>query len=240
MSKKQNIQFRGNKLNQIFGAAMSCLLLASLVLAASPFSAQASSWAQKPAWATGSPSSGSSTARRALSREENLDISPYSPGSHNLALDLGQVFLMGDLGNKYNDNIGFQAHYTYGVSDMFGFDTSLGYSSHREGDLSMTSLLAGLRTNLSWFDRIIPYVVFGLGFYRPSERIAGTSSSVSAFLFGLHLGPGVDLQLTKNLFFGTALTFHDIFGTTTTDSKGVAHELGGTYTSFLLHAGVTF
>jgi hypothetical protein len=58
-------------------------------------------------------------------------------------------------------------------------------------------------------------------------------------LFGVHLGPGVDLELTKQLFFGAALTFHDMFGTTRMTQAG-EKEVGGTYTSFFLRAGVTF
>jgi hypothetical protein len=180
------------------------------------------------------------------------DVSPFSPGSNNLALDLGQVFLMGDLG-QYSDSIGTQLHYTYGVSDLFGFDTSAGYSEHSDGQYSMATLLTGMRLNLSWYDKVVPYAVFGLGFYRPNYRdntassgptlngkSSGDPASVSAVLFGVHLGPGVDLELSKNLFFGAALTFHNMFGTSKTLSNGTPLSVGGTYTSFFLHLGVTF
>jgi hypothetical protein len=152
---------------------------------------------------------------------------------------------MGDLASNYNDNIGAQLHYTYGVSDLFGFDSSLGYSEHSDGKFSMTTLLTGMRTNLAWYDKVVPYVVFGLGFYKPSYSLGAAgpsliSESVSPILFGVHLGPGIDLELTKNLFFGAALTFHDIFGSQRFTADGRAQEVGGTYTSFLLHAGITF
>ena len=54
------------------------------------------------------------------------EVAPYSPGSNNIALDLGQVFLMGNLGDQYSGPFGGQLHYTYGVSDLFGFDGELG------------------------------------------------------------------------------------------------------------------
>jgi hypothetical protein len=161
---------------------------------------------------------------------------------------------MGDLG-QYSDSIGTQLHYTYGVSDLFAFDTSFGYSEHSDGQYSMATLLTGMRLNLSWYDKVVPYAVFGLGFYRPNYRdntgsspvtptLNGRSSSdlasVSAVLFGVHLGPGVDLELSKNLFFGAALTFHNMFGTTKTLANGTPLSVGGTYTSFFLHLGVTF
>jgi hypothetical protein len=157
---------------------------------------------------------------------------------------------MGDL-TKYTDSIGTQLHYTYGVSDLFGFDSSLGYSEHSDGRYSMTTLLTGLRMNLSWYDKIVPYAVFGLGFYRPSYKDANpqpaslngaatSGSSVSAVLFGLHLGPGIDLELNKNLFFGAAVTFHNMFGTTKVVANNTPFSIGGTYTSFFLHLGATF
>jgi hypothetical protein len=178
------------------------------------------------------------------SRDLGGDVSPFSPGSHNIAVDLGQVFLMGDLA-KYTDSIGTQLHYTYGVSDLFGFDSSIGYSQHSDARLSMLSVLTGMRMNMSWYDKIIPYAKFGLGFYRPSYRDQtvpnlNPASSLSAVLFGIHLGPGIDLELSKNLFFGASITFHNMFGTTKTWADGSLADLGGTYTTFLLHAGATF
>ena len=185
-----------------------------------------------------------------------VELSPFSPGSHNIALDLGQVFLMGDLAN-YANSIGTQLHYTYGVSELFAFDSSLGYSEHSNGQLSMASLLTGLRTNLSWFDKVVPYAILGLGFYRPGYSIPsgaqlgtgtpvangttdGATNSVSSILFGIHLGTGVDLELSRNVFFGASLIVHNMFGTTQVLPNGIPFNLGGTYTSFFVHTGFTF
>ncbi len=186
----------------------------------------------------GSWNTDSISPRKASStKEPPFRLMPYAPGTNNLAIDVGQVFLMGDLASSYADSIGYQIHYTYGVSDIFGFDTSLGLSDHSDGKFSMATLLMGLRTNLSWFDKVVPYMIFGLGFYKPSRQLTMTSSA-SAFEFGVHLGPGVDLELTKQLFFGAAITFHDIFGTSRKTEQGVV-DFGGTFTTFLLHLGVT-
>lgn len=172
-------------------------------------------------------------------------VTPFSPGSHNVSLDIGQVFLMGDLAAKYTNSIGGRLHYTYGVSELFGFDAMLGRSSHSDGKFSATTLLTGLRTNLAWFDKVVPYVSFGLGFYKPSYQYNATNS-VSPVLFGLHLGPGISLEITDNVFFGASLTFHDVFGGTevvpgiTSASPTQTVEVGGTFTSFLLNAGYSF
>lgn len=220
------------------------LLLLLLVLTASANAATGPSWQQQPSWAADSETP--PPRRSTHTQGSRTSYSPYAPGTSNFALDVGQVFLMGDLGSNYSDSIGAQLHYTYGVSDLFGFDASVGYSDHSDGKFSMTTALAGLRTNLAWYDKVIPYLVFGLGFYRPSYQYFTQSnstgpntSSLSPVLFGVHLGPGVDLEVTKQVFFGAALTFHDVFGSTRATPDGF-HSVGGTYTSFLLHAGVTF
>jgi hypothetical protein len=103
--------------------------------------------------------------------------------------------------------------------------------------------------NLSWYDKIIPYIVFGLGFYRPSYKdptpilsgpaVAGMSS-ISSVVFGVHVGPGIDLELNKNMFFGAAITYHNMFGSTNVLANGSQLYLGGAYTSFFLHLGATF
>lgn len=217
-----------------------------------------SSWTNRPTWAADrdSNSAAASRPRRASgtstsSQDSRTNVHPFSPGSHNVAIDLGQVFLMGKTGSMYSDSIGAQLHYTYGVSDMFAFDSSFGFSSHSDGAYSQTCLLAGMRTNLAWYDKVVPYLNFGMGFYKPSYEFTSKSGAGTAqktlietaapVLFGLHMGPGVDLELTQSLFFGASLTFHDMFGTKKLVSSTVGEQdLGGSYTSFYLRAGVTF
>ncbi len=220
----------------------------ALGLAITSFDCVAStgSWQSQPAWAASDNTPRKSTFRAPVA-------GPFAPGSNNIAIDVGQIFLMGGLSERYSDNIGSQIHYSYGVSDLFAFDTSIGYSSHSDGKFSMMTGLAGLRTNLAWYDKVVPYLVFGMGFYKPSYQISGggtgalansnsasNSSSTSPLLFGVHLGPGVDLELTRQLFFGAALTFHDIFGSSNVVVNNQTYGVGGTYTSFFLHAGFTF
>jgi hypothetical protein len=226
--------------------AKPILALLALYALAALTNAYAAGWSDRPSWQQNSkPSAADGERRRTTSgqnvreRERESNLAPFSPGSHNLALDVGQVFLMGDLGGRYNDSIGWGAHYTYGASDMFGFDSSLNYSSHSDGQFSMTTLLSGVRMNLAWYDKIIPHLDFGLGFYRPSYQYSQTAS-LSPVIFGLHIGPGVDLELTKEFFFGANLTFHDMFGSSRTLANGQIIDVGGSFTSFNLRAGMTF
>ncbi|MEK6580426.1 MAG: outer membrane beta-barrel protein [Bdellovibrionota bacterium] len=239
----KNFFYRQKSLVLKTAVLVEALALISLLQAVESKASSGPSWASQPTWSA-TQSDDDSPAPRRSSRTSRFtnQVAPYTPGSNNLAFDVGQVFLMGDLGSSYSDNIGAQIHYTYGVSDLFGFDSSLGYSEHSDSRFSMTTLLTGLRTNLSWYDKVIPYVVFGLGFYKPSYTydLGGAIQSMSPVLFGVHLGPGVDLELTKQLFFGASITFHDVFGGRRTAPNGKVQDVGGTYTSFLLHAGVTF
>jgi hypothetical protein len=218
-------------------------LVATLVLAVLgvvPPVLASGGWAAQPAWA----SSTEPVKKKSRLLEESLtsDVSPFSPGSNNLSLDVGQVFLMGDLADDFNDNIGGRLHYTYGVSDIFGFDATFGYSSHSSGKMSMTTLLTGMRMNLAWFDKVIPHLNFGLGFYRPRYDVivSGTRNPLSPILFGVHLGPGVSLELSRNAFFGASLTYHNIFSSQTILSDGSPFGVGGAYTTFFLNAGMTF
>lgn len=203
----------------------------------------APSWTSSPSWKA-EPEYLSDSARRGQSRtsQRTKDVSPFSPESHNISLDVGQVFLMGDLSERYNDNIGFRINYTYGVSDLFGFNAIFGYSEHADGKFSMTDLMAGLRTNLAYFDKVIPYFNFGLGFYRPSYSFdsgAGSNAtSLSPVLFGLHMGGGVTLEISKDFFFGSSLTFHNVFGDTRQTAVG-PFDVGGAFTTFMLNAGMT-
>ena len=238
---------RGHKLPR-FSSLIGVFAFTLFVMSGVGSASTGSSWIQKPSWAA----EGTSAVHHTPKEVERIsDVSPFSPGSHNLGLDLGQIFLMGDL-TKFSDCIGSQLHYTYGTSDLFGLDTSIGYSEHSDGKYSIASLLTGLRVNMTWYDKVVPYALVGLGFYKPnykdlSNAVGATASSaladlpsISPFLFGIHFGPGVDLQVSRNLFFGAALTIHNMFGTSKTFANGTPLMVGGIYTSFFLHGGITF
>lgn len=222
--------------------ALLCLTL----LAPASHAEDVQRWNKNPGWAQESePAPDRETERpRKQSTERSSRYTPFSPGSNNLSVDVGQIFLFGDLGDQYTDAIGFQLHNVHAVSDMFGLDTSLGLSNHPSAasttDFSMTSLKFGLRTNLAWYDKAIPFVNFGLGFFRPSYEQAD-GQTLAPLLFGLHLGAGVNLEVTRSLFFGASLTFHNMFGTKKRNpSTNVLQEVGGSYASFLVSAGVSF
>ena len=177
--------------------------------------------------------------------------SPFSPGTHNLALSVGQVFLMGDLSSRYENALGTELHYTYGVSDLFSFESNFGYSSHsgqvNGATASLLHLATGIRTNLIYFDQLVPYFSAGLGFYNLSETRSidgktpnGATFDVSGLLFGLQLGGGAELLLSNNIFFGAGLTYNTMFAATKKASNNNLVSMGGSLISFLVHVGFTF
>jgi hypothetical protein len=231
------------------------VLLVFFSLSAKASTGTDSSWSNQPSWAApsdnNSDDSNNNNGNTGRSRKKATTSNyasattpaPFAPGSNNVALDVGQVFLLGQMGNNYADSIGYQAHYTYGVSDLFGFDSSLGYSSHSDGQFSMLSALTGIRINMAYYDKVVPYTILGLGFYKPAYTVSSTDGGApttsSSVLFGLHAGAGVDLLLTKSMFFGASITLHDVFGSDQQVANST-QSMGGTYASFLIHAGTTF
>ena len=149
------------------------------------------------------------------------------------------MFLLGSLGNRYENSIGPELNYTYGVSDLFAFESNFGYHSHSNGSLSIWNLDAGLRTNLMYFDQLVPFANIGLGFYHPSLTFPN-GGNASSLLFGMQFGGGIDLLISSQVFFGTRITYNDMFDSSKKDSNGVSQNLGGSYFSFMVHAGVTF
>lgn len=164
---------------------------------------------------------------------------PYAPGTHNISLGVGQYFLIGDLGNNYENTIGPEIHYTYGVSDLFAFESNFGYHSHSSGNLSIWNVAAGLRANLMYFDQLVPFTTVALGFYHPSY-ILPNNASVSSLLFGMQLGTGIDLLISNQVFFGARLTYNDMFSSSKKDSNGVNQSVGGSFISFMIQAGITY
>jgi hypothetical protein len=173
------------------------------------------------------------------SEDLNSNSTPFSPGTHNLSVGVGQVFLLGSLSNHYENSIGPELHYTYGVSDLFSFQSNFGYHSHSSGALSIWNLSGGLRANLAYFDSLVPFATVGLGFYFPSYTLSN-NATVSALLYGMQFGTGIDLLISRRVFFGAKATYNSMFDSSKQASDGTSHSLGGAFLSFMIHAGLTF
>lgn len=174
------------------------------------------------------------TSRR-RPKVRSRELSPFAPNSNNVSLDIGQNFLVG---SDFQDSIGMQGTYTYGVSRLLAFTSSLAYSSHSEGKYSKLALTVGPRLNLARYDRIIPYVNAGLGFYRANRDLTA-NTSISGTMFGVNFGGGADLQLSHETFFGAAMNYHQLFGTNKDTTIGTI-DLASNYLTFMAHIGYSF
>lgn len=234
-----------------FSPTLALAAVSPLLLAANGF---ASTWTDDDSWKTSSPyyygeanapsyndserareSGRSQSVRRRAKARTNRELSPFAPETNNVSLDIGQNFLVG---SDFQDAIGMRGTYTYGVSRRLAFSSSLGYSSHSNGEFSKLGILVGPRLNLAAYDRIIPYVNGGLGFFRASREI-NPNVSVSGTMFGLAFGGGADLQLTRETFFGASLAYHELFGTKQDTSIGQV-DIAGNFVTFMAHVGYTF
>jgi opacity protein-like surface antigen len=228
-----------------FNPLVSALALSTTLLAATGY---ASSWTEDDSsWKTASPYYyGDNTAPMAKDnyagrsshkrkKVEEKTVTPFSPESNNVSLDIGQNFLVG---SQFQDSIGMQGTYTYGISRLLAFTASLGYSSHSEGQYSKLALTGGPRLNLASYDRITPYVTGGLGFYHANDQLSA-GSSIGGTMFGINFGGGADLSLTKETFFGASMTYHQLFGTKKDTSIGTI-DIASDYLTFMAHVGYTF
>jgi hypothetical protein len=174
-------------------------------------------------------------------RESQLEYGkgPFAPNTHNLSVGVGQFFLLGKLSETYENAIGPEINYTYGVSDLFSFQSHFAYHSHSSGAFSAWNLAAGLRANLMYFDQLVPFASVGLGFFNPSFTLPD-SATVSGLLFGMQLGTGIDLMISNRVFFGAQLMYHNMFDSSKRDTKGNIQSLGGAFASFTVHTGLTF
>jgi hypothetical protein len=183
------------------------------------------------------------SARDLPQTKKNTEVTygkgPFAPGTHNLSLGVGQVFLLGSLSNHYENTIAPEVDYTYGVSDLFSFQSNFSYHSHSSGNLSIWNLAAGLRANLMYFDQLVPFASVGLGFFSPSYTLSN-NATVSGLLFGMQLGGGIDLMISNQVFFGAQLIYNNMFESSKRASDGSSQSLGGAFASFMIHAGVTF
>lgn len=165
--------------------------------------------------------------------------------THTVGIGVGEVLLMGDFSKNVDNALGLNLIYHFGASQLFGLTTLAHISSHSGGNgqnsLAIKGLSPNVRVNLGYYDRIVVYTLGGFGFFLVDEKIGVQSGSVTTF--GLNLGGGVDLLLHPHFKFGTALTFHNIFGKTDPASaigSSAALSIGGTYVGLFLAMGYIF
>ena len=127
--------------------------------------------------------------------------------------------------------------YAYKASHSFDFYANFHTSSHklRETKSTITGLALGIRGRAYQFDAFAPFIVAGLGFYHPKVKRYLEQSlleSEQKITFGVHLGGGADLQLSRRVSVGVMVHYHNPFDI----QQDIGPDVEGSYFKLLLTA----
>lgn len=157
--------------------------------------------------------------------------------THSIGIGLGQTFLLGDFGDNGEDKIAADLLYAYKASHSFDFYANFHTSSHKLRDTksSITGLALGIRGRAYQFDAFAPFIVAGLGFYQP--RVTRYVNSVlleseEKIIFGVHVGGGAELQLSRKVSVGVMGHYHNPFDI----QQDLGPDVEGAYFKLLLTA----
>lgn len=160
---------------------------------------------------------------------------------HSLAIGIGQTFLFGEFKQRGEDSITADFYYTYSASYSFDMFTNFHYSKHSFGNsyVTLPGLVAGIKARMFNFDSFSPYLLGGLGFYRPKVKrpIDGELvTSKSKLTFGFNFGGGVDLRLNEHYSVGLLAHYHNPFDVRQT----VGTDIEGSYFKLMMMGSYTF
>ena len=157
----------------------------------------------------------SQTKAAPIVKEANRKV-PGIVNVHSIGLGIGQTFLWGEFEANGDDRITGDIFYTYSASYTFDVLVNLHYSEHkfRNRDVKIAGTAVGIKGRIFQMDSFSPYLLGGLGFYRPkTTRImnGGPLTSEDKLTFGSHFGAGADLRLNRNFTVGLLGHVHNPF-----------------------------
>ncbi|MBL6990760.1 MAG: outer membrane beta-barrel protein [Bacteriovoracaceae bacterium] len=167
---------------------------------------------------------------------------PDGTRKHSVGLGVGQTVLLGDFRHVAVDSITFDVIYSYSASHSFDMIANLHYSKHsfKSGYVKLPALVVGIKARLFHLDSFSPFVVGGLGFYRPRLRreigSQGWVTSTARITFGFHFGGGVDLKLNEHYTIGVLGQYHDPFDV----KQEIGTDIEGSYFKLLITGSYTF
>lgn len=164
-----------------------------------------------------------------------------SSNPHSVGLGVGQTVLLGDFNDSGVDGVTCDFFYYYSASHSFDMAINVHYSKHKykQTSIQLSSINIGIKARLFNFDAFSPFVLAGLGFYRPEVRRYvddQLKNSNSDITFGYHIGAGVDLKLNKHFTIGILGHAHDPFDV----KPEVGSEIEGLYFKLLITGSYTF
>lgn len=160
---------------------------------------------------------------------------------HTVALGIGQTFLFGEFKERGEDSITADIYYNYSASYSFDMFSNFHYSKHTFGSsyVTLPGLVAGIKARMFNFDSFSPYLLGGLGFYRPKVKrpVDGEMVTSKAKLtFGFNFGAGVDLKLNEHYSVGLVAHYHNPFDV----RQETGTDIEGSYFKLLMLAAYTF
>ncbi|MBT3981062.1 MAG: hypothetical protein HOE90_06890 [Bacteriovoracaceae bacterium] len=181
------------------------------------------------------------SSKEASNSSTASDFFANGPKKHALGLGIGQTFLTGNFADNGEDKITFDVMYSYNASYSFDVLADLYYSKHQLGEKSVTTAGAsfGVKSKFFQFDSFSPYVLGGLGFYRPTtvRDIDGVlTASTKKVVFGSHVGVGSDLKLNERVSVGILGHYHNPFDV----KQETGGDIEGSYFKLLLTAAFIF
>jgi len=161
--------------------------------------------------------------------------------THSLGVGIGQTFLLGDFSDIGEDSITLDLFYSYAASYSFDFLLNFHYSTHdsKDQEVTLPGLAFAIKAKVFQFDQFTPYVLGGLGFYRPeAKRKQGSiiQETKTKLEFGTNLGAGFDLRLNERVSFGLLFHYHNPFDV----KQDVGDPLEGSYTKLMITSTYTF
>ena len=149
---------------------------------------------------------------------------------HMIGLGIGQTFLSGGYKKNGENKIAGDLFYSYGASASFDLLVGAHYGRYRrEGKkINLPGITSSIKARLYQYDSFAPFVVAGLGLYRPNgvRDLNGVSQKTKTkTTFGYNLGTGADLKLNDKFMVGFMWQFHNPFGV----DQPQGGKLRGTY-----------
>lgn len=156
---------------------------------------------------------------------------------HAIGAGLGQTFLMGSFEKKGDNKITADFYYSYTASYSFDLLINLHSSSHsyQSKKVNLQGLAMGIKARSYEFDAFSPFLLGGLGFYRPQIARNGEYSEIKN-TFGANFGAGIDLRLNNKVVVGLIGHYHLPFEVKQDDFENVK----GSYFKLLLTAMYLF
>ena len=164
---------------------------------------------------------------------------------HSLGIGLGETVLEGDFKDQGENKIAPDIYYNYSVSHSFDILVNFHYSKHERRTLfsRVMGTAFGVKGRLFQFDAFAPFLIGGLGFYRPQIKKVFDSRLITTdprITFGHHFGAGVELELNQKYSFAFIGHYHNPYDVKHNVDEERSFDVEGSYIKLLVSAFYIF